>query len=165
MKRTGLIVVADVMTPDPVCVHPETPIAQAMEMFDRHDFNALPVVNADRTLTGIVTKLDLLRVIRPDLAFHVPEPDAVAALPVRKIMRTSVVNVEAEDALTVAMELMVSTRLRSLPVIRRGGGAPQLIGIVTQGDVMRAFRTQLLGGVAPDQETPELLRQASTARV
>lgn len=159
MKRTGLIVVADVMTADPVCVNPETQVAQAMELFDRHDFNALPVVNADGTLTGIVTKLDLLRVIRPDLAFHVPEADAVAALPVRKIMRTSVVNVEAEDALTTAMELMVSTRLRSLPVIRRGGGTPRLIGILTQGDVMRAFRTQLLEAVAGG------VRQASTARV
>lgn len=148
MKRNGVLAVADVMTPGPITVQPETPVAEVMELFDRHDFNAFPVVSADGTLAGIVTKLDVLRVIRPDIAFRVAEPAVIAALPVRDIMRSGVVNVEAEEALTTATELMVSTRLRSLPVIRRSGGAPQLVGIVTQGDVMRAFQSQLFDAVA-----------------
>jgi CBS domain-containing protein len=43
---------------------------------------------------------------------------------------------------------MVSTGLRSLPVIRRTGGKSRLVGIVTQGDVMRAFQSQVLDTVA-----------------
>jgi CBS domain-containing protein len=87
-------------------------------------------------------------VIRPDVAFRIAEPSVVSALPVREIMRSGVVTVKAEETLTAATELMVSTRLRSLPVIRRTGGKSRLVGIVTQGDVMRAFQSQVLDTVA-----------------
>ncbi len=150
--RSGAIAVADVMTPRPITVQPETPVAEVLRLFDRHDFNAFPVVNADGSLAGIVTKLDVLRVIRPDLAFHIPDPAEVAALPVRAVMRRGVVDVDAEEALSTATELMVSTRLRSLPVIRRGTAPPLLVGIVTQGDVMRAFQSRLLDAVSGIKE-------------
>jgi hypothetical protein len=38
---------------------------------------------------------------------------------------------------------MVTTRLRSLPVVRRGPGGPTLVGIVTQGDLLRGLRFEL----------------------
>jgi CBS domain-containing protein len=146
--RKGVIAVADVMTPGPVTVQPETRVTDVLQLFERHDFNAFPVVNDDGTLAGMVTKLDVLRVIRPDVAFRIAEPSVVSALPVREIMRSGVVTVKAEETLTAATELMVSTRLRSLPVIRRTGGKTRLVGIVTQGDVMRAFQSQVLDTVA-----------------
>ena len=146
--RNGVMIVADVMTREPITVQPDTLVAEVLELFDRHDFNAFPVVKADGTLAGIVTKLDVLRAIRPDIAFRIAEPDVIAARRVRDIMRTAVVNVGAEEPLTRATELMVSTRLRSLPVIRRAAGTSQLIGIVTQGDVLRAFQWQVLDAVA-----------------
>jgi CBS domain-containing protein len=55
-------------------------------------------------------------------------------------MRPGVLTLHPEDELAAAIDLMVETRLRTLPVVeRRHGGAPVLIGIVSQGDVLRAL--------------------------
>jgi CBS domain-containing protein len=39
--------VRDAMTPDPVTIAPTARLAEAEALFERHEFNALPVVDAD----------------------------------------------------------------------------------------------------------------------
>jgi acetoin utilization protein AcuB len=48
------------MTPDPLCVTPDTPAVEAAEVMLRHKFGALPVVDGNRKVVGIVTVSDLL---------------------------------------------------------------------------------------------------------
>jgi CBS domain-containing protein len=55
-----------IMTPAPVSVRPETTIGELKALFERYDFNAFPVVDAQGILRGLVSKLDLLRAFRPD---------------------------------------------------------------------------------------------------
>ena len=144
--------VLDVMTRSPMTVTPQTTVGELMALFDRYDFNAFPVVRDGDTLSGIVTKLDVLRLLRPDWGLDVY--DSVSSTRVADIMRHSAVSVEAEDAIVAAADLMVETRLRSLPVVRRNGGPPVLIGIVTQGDLLRGFRFALTErGVGAREET------------
>jgi CBS domain-containing protein len=45
---------------------------------------------------------------------------------------------------------MVATGRHSLPVVRRGGGWPTLVGIVSRGDLLRALRFEL-AEAAPGQ--------------
>src|SRR6266436_6305391 len=52
--------VADAMTYRPVTVGAGTPLAEVEALFERHDFNSLPVVSRDGILVGVVTKLDFL---------------------------------------------------------------------------------------------------------
>jgi CBS domain-containing protein len=55
-----------------------------------------------------------------------------------------VFSVEPGQSLEAAIDLMVETRLRSLPVVERPrGGPPRLVGMVSQGDVLRALGTPL----------------------
>lgn len=142
----------EVMTPAPVTVSPDTTVAELMQAFDRHDFNAFPVVGDGGALVGIVTKLDVLRLFRPVTGLRIPADVAAPTVRVAKIMRPGVLNVEAEDPLVTAAELMVATRLRSLPVVRRGPGGPMLVGIVTQGDLLRGLRFEIAdwAGAATD---------------
>jgi CBS domain-containing protein len=135
--------VYDVMTHAPVTVAPETAIGTLMELFDRHDFHAFPVVDPHGVVCGIVTKLDVLRMFRPDAALRIPDVSTLASRRVADIMRRGVVSVEADDPVVVAADLMVETRLRSLPVVRRNSGGPRLVGIVSQGDVLRGLRFAL----------------------
>ena len=135
--------VYDVMTRAPITVSTNTTVAELMQAFDRYDFNAFPVVDAAGQLVGIVTKLDVLRLFRPSPGLRIPPRLTVSSVPVETIMRRGVVNVEAEDPLVTAAELMVATRLRSIPVVRRGPGPPVLVGIVTQGDLLRGLRFAL----------------------
>jgi CBS domain-containing protein len=135
--------VYDVMTRAPVTVNPDTTVAELMQAFDRYDFNAFPVVKPDGSLVGIVTKLDVLRLFQPVTGMRIPTSVSKPAVRVEAIMRRGVVNVEADDPLVTAAGLIVATRLRSLPVVRRAGGAPVLVGIVTQGDLLRGLRFEL----------------------
>ncbi len=56
--------VCDAMTRDPVQIAPEASLAAAEALFEKHGFNALPVVGAGGALLGVVTQLDLLRAFR-----------------------------------------------------------------------------------------------------
>lgn len=132
-----------VMTTAPVTVHPRTTVSELLALFDRHDFNAFPVVAADGTLRGIVSKLDVLRLLHPDEQFRLPDPKVIGATRVVEIMRPGILTVEAEDPVVVAADLMVATGRRSLPVVRRGSGWPTLVGIVSRGDLLRGLRFEL----------------------
>ena len=52
---------ADVMTPHPVCISPDTSIIDAARLMLERKFSGLPVVDAGGRLVGIVTEGDLLR--------------------------------------------------------------------------------------------------------
>jgi CBS domain-containing protein len=145
-KRVMTKPVFEVMTPEPVKVRPDVTVEQLLALFDRHDFNAFPVVDEDGTLLGIVTKLDVLRFLRPDPALRIPDLQAVSGTHVRNIMRSGIVTVEPEDPIVVAADLMVETRLHSLPVVLRRAGEPTLAGMVSRGDLLRGLRLELLGG-------------------
>jgi acetoin utilization protein AcuB len=51
------------MTRDPVTVSPRTSLKAAVAIFIERKVGALPVVGADGALEGIVTEIDLLRVL------------------------------------------------------------------------------------------------------
>jgi CBS domain-containing protein len=135
--------VYDVMTRAPITVTPQTPVRDLIALFDRHDLNAFPVVDDRGIVCGIVTKLDVLRLLRPDENLFVPGLSKMGSARVGEIMRHGVVSVEAGDPLIVAADLMVETRLRSLPVVQREPKGPILVGIVSQGDVLRGLRFEL----------------------
>jgi len=47
---------AEVMIPDPVTVHAETPLGELDRIFERHDFLGLPVVDGEDRLIGVVDR-------------------------------------------------------------------------------------------------------------
>jgi CBS domain-containing protein len=140
--------VREVMTRAPITVTRDTTVGELMALFDHHDFNAFPVVDDGHTLSGIVTKLDVLRLLRPDRAFDVSDAHMLSSRRVADIMRHGVVSVEPDDPIVAVADLMVETRLRSLPVVQRKSGGPVLVGIVSQGDLLRGFRLALATGAS-----------------
>ena len=142
-RHAATMPVHQVMTTAPVTVNPMTTVTELLALFDRHDFNAFPVVAPDGTLRGIVSKLDVLRLLHPDEHFRLPDAKVIGATRVAEIMRPGILTVEGEDPVVAAAELMVSTGRRSLPVVRRGSGWPKLVGIVSRGDLLRGLRFEL----------------------
>jgi CBS domain-containing protein len=140
IQRATTMPVYDVMTRAPVTVTSQTTVTDLIALFDRHDFNAFPVVDDRGIVRAIVTKLDVLRLLRPDQNLWVPALAEVSSARVEDIMRRGVVCVEAGDPVVVAADLMVETRLRSLPVVQRKAEGPVLVGIVSQGDLLRGLR-------------------------
>jgi CBS domain-containing protein len=138
-RRIEEMTVGEVMTTSPITVHPKTRIRDVKNIFAQHEYNAIPVVEADGRLRGVVTKLDLLRMFRPDRRSLVPDIDEISAEYVEEIMSRGYVDVQATDSVVSAIDLMIELNLRSLPVTESGEGGRILKGIVTRKDVLRCF--------------------------
>jgi CBS domain-containing protein len=133
--------VADAMTKDVVTVTPETPIAKAEAVLEQRGWNALPVVEEGRRLVGVVTSLDLLKAFRFTDESMFPPYQEIMARPVREVMSDKLVTVSPRTPLTRALEKMVRTRNKSLPVALGG----ELLGILAREDVLNALRRAVAG--------------------
>lgn len=135
----------DVMTRAVDRIGPEARIAEAEDRFDARDFDALPVVAADGSLVGIVSKLDVLRAYVFSSETIVPHYDEIRARPVRTIMTLQPLTIPPTQPLTRVLELLAATRVKSLPVVEDG----RLVGIVAREDVLRALRSAAAGESPP----------------
>jgi CBS domain-containing protein len=128
-----------IMTPTPVSVHPETTIGELKSLFERYDFNAFPVVDAQGILRGLVSKLDLLRVFRPDRRRGMAGLVALWSERVDDIMSRGLVAVEPDESVVAALDLMIETRRRSLPVVEGRPEGRVVVGMISRSDVLRCL--------------------------
>jgi len=104
--------------------------------FEKYDFNAFPVVE-DGKMMGIVSKFDFLRAFAFSSTQIVPHYDELMSRQVVEVMTEAVVHVDPTTPLTRVLQLMVTSRNRSLPVVSPDN---QLEGMISREDVMRALR-------------------------
>ncbi len=57
--------VKDCMTKDVVTVRRSTTLKALISLFKKHNFHTIPVIEEDRTLTGIVNFEDMLKIFQP----------------------------------------------------------------------------------------------------
>ena len=127
---------AQYMTRDVKSVTRQRKLAELETLFAQYDFDALPVVEGGK-LMGIVTKFDFLRAFGFTTGQLVPSYDELMKRTVGEVMTEGVVHVEPTTPLTRVLQLMVSLKLRSFPVL---GPDRELLGMISRGDVMRALK-------------------------
>jgi CBS domain-containing protein len=132
--------VCDAMTRDPVTVSSRTTLADAEALLEKHGWNALPVVEGSR-LVGLVTSLDLLKAFRFTRDHLFPPYAEIMRSSVAGVMRQEVETVAPRTPLPRALEKMVRTRNKSLPVVEDD----RVVGVLTRDDVMRALRRAVAG--------------------
>lgn len=111
------------MIVDPVTVHPEQPIGDALVIMERHHISGLPVVSNER-LVGILTNRDLRFERRPDR-------------PVREVMTTRVITARPGITLEDAKEILQAHRIEKLPLV---DDHDRLRGLITVKDMDKATR-------------------------
>ncbi len=113
-----------------------TTMRELEALFEKHDFNSFPVVEGGKML-GIVTKFDFLRAFAFTTGQMVPHYDELMQRPVAEMMTEAVVHIEPTAPLTRVLQLMVSLKSRSFPVI-----APDrnLVGMISREDMIRALK-------------------------
>jgi CBS domain-containing protein len=124
------------MTPTVVTVERQTTIRQLGTLFEKHDFNAFPVMEDGKVL-GLVTKFDFLRTFAFTSSQMVPHYDDLMSRRVEDVMTEAIVHVDPTLPLTRVLQLMVSLKMRSFPVMVPDR---QLLGIISREDVMRALK-------------------------
>jgi len=132
--------VGEVMSGEPVTVTPKTNLKTVKRLFEERGFNVLPVVDGKGHIIGVVTKMDLLRLFRPDQRSWVPDFSHMDANCVEDILGDSFSVVHPDDPITVAVDRMIELNARALPVVERDTKPPRLVGIVSRKDVLKSLR-------------------------
>jgi acetoin utilization protein AcuB len=139
-KRTQPWTIHQLMTRSPVTVRPDTGVDELNRLFRAHDFGAFPVVDEHGSLCGIVTKLDLLRMIRPEGRRRLAGHRGLKGKRVDDIMSRGVLTVTPHDRAETAADLMIEHRLRNLPVVdRRNRGKLRVVGMLSRTDLLRCL--------------------------
>jgi CBS-domain-containing membrane protein len=141
VTRTGkaTLTVKQAMTPNPVVASQDMSVRELVALLDRHVLPGCPVVDENDQVVGVISRLDLLRGLRPSRELEVIEREAFYNQSVRDLMRYGVVKVDMDDSLATAVDLILDTRVHSLPVVQSRDGRTRLVGVVTQGDLVRVL--------------------------
>lgn len=131
------MLVREVMTSPVITVTEDTPVRRAIRVLHENDITAAPVVDAAGALVGVVSEMDLLRgEFEPDPRAWARPVRCAAGPPPRRVadvMTREVVTVTENTDATVLVGLMVSKRIKSLPVLR----GDRVVGIVSRRDLLR----------------------------
>lgn len=101
-------------------------VYQAIEMMAEKGVGALPVLDDNARLAGIISERDYARKL-------ILKNRSSRKTTVADIMTTDVVCVGEETSIDKCMSLMIQKKIRHLPVI--DGGTP--VGIITVGDLLK----------------------------
>ncbi len=137
--------VADVMSTDLVVATTTTPYKELIRSMRQHRVNALPVVDADHHLVGIVTQTDLA--LKQEYRPTGPTPflegteqrhrrRKAAATVAEECMSRQVTVVGPDTAVPSAARLLHRDGVHHLPVVDADG---RLVGIVTRSDLLGVF--------------------------
>jgi CBS domain-containing membrane protein len=155
-RRFGVICCGDIMSRDAVTIAATTPLAEAWRLLRRHHLHALPVLNGERRVVGIVAQSDFLHHAGLDeygtvgerlrelagivFGYREGRPELAG-----QIMTRSVKTVRAGEPIVGLVPLMANTGLHHIPVVDGDG---VFVGIVSQSDVLASLYESRLAAAA-----------------
>ncbi|MEV6329933.1 CBS domain-containing protein [Streptomyces sp. NPDC051909] len=152
--------VSDVMTHTAIAIGRDAPYKEIVALMDEWKVSALPVLEGEGRVVGVVSEADLL----PKEEFRSVEPrpeefdEAAKARAVRagELMSSPAVTVHPDATLAEAARIMARRKVKRLPVVNEIG---LLEGVVSRSDLLKVFlrddaeiaaeiRRSVLGGPA-----------------
>lgn len=115
------ITVADVMVSNVLVVHTGDSVDDAVRLIVDSRITGVPVVDDHHHILGIVAESDVL---------------SKRGQTVDEVMTRDVLTTTESQSLDSAAEMMLTRRIRRLPVVRDG----RLVGILTRADLLRHVR-------------------------
>jgi CBS domain-containing protein len=155
----------DVMVRDVVTVRPDDTVAEAVRRLVEHDVSALPVIDIDDNVVGVISEADLVH--REEIGTEKQRPWWLEAmtpastlagefakshgLRVNEVMSTDVVSAAEDTPLGEIATLLERYRIKRVPILRGG----KLVGIVSRSNLIQALassRTPAAAGSGADAD-------------
>ncbi|MEU8691442.1 CBS domain-containing protein [Streptomyces sp. NPDC048665] len=155
--------VSDVMTREVVAVGREAPFKDIVVRMEQWQVSALPVLEGDGRVIGVVSEADLL----PKEEFRDSEPDRstqmrrmsdlakAGAASAEELMSAPAVTVHSDTTLAEAARIMALRHVKRLPVVNAVG---VLEGVVSRGDLLKVF-------LRPDDDLADEIRREVVDRL
>lgn len=166
----------DVMVRDVVTVGPDDDVADAIKLLAEFDVSALPVVEDDDKVIGIISEADLVR--RAEIGTEKHRAWWLEALTpgstlagefakahgrrVSEVMSTDVVSAGEDASLGEIATLLEKHRIKRVPILRDG----RLIGIVSRSNLIQALASaQAATGSGVEADDDRKIREALLDRL
>ena len=140
--------VIDIMTREVATIGPDGSLPDVIALIMQHKIAGLPVVAPNGELVGVISEVDILRRLFPDYNEFIGDIDGamefdftdlkldhLRTLRVNDVMHSNPISVSPSENVMKACGLMVSHKIRRLPVV--DPATNRLVGIVSQGQVFQ----------------------------
>jgi acetoin utilization protein AcuB len=125
------------MTQEPVTLHDDDRLREAVEMVMVRRIRHIPVLDAQNRLVGIVTDRDIKRTLPSPLVSSAREEyeALLETTAVGRVMTPDPMTIDADTDVAEAVQLLVQNRIGGLPVVESG----KLVGVFTERDALRGY--------------------------
>ncbi|WP_405787301.1 CBS domain-containing protein [Streptomyces sp. NBC_00029] len=150
--------VSDVMTHTAVAIGREASYKEIVELMDQWKVSAVPVLEGEGRVVGVVSEADLLpkeefRRDDPVLPDQLEEASKAGGVLAEELMSSPAVTVHPDATLAEAARIMARKHVKRLPVVN---GVGMLEGVVSRSDLLKVF-------LRPDEEIGEEIRDSVLA--
>jgi acetoin utilization protein AcuB len=136
MDSSWFAPVRDFMTRGLISVPLDAPLSEVQRTLDHHSVSAVPVVDQQGMLSGILSTKDLLRAARIEMSgLGEARPSGLPLRVASDLMRTPVITISETAPVGRAAAEMLSHRIHRLIVVQEGKPS----GVISTRDAMRAI--------------------------
>lgn len=145
--------IKDIMTKEVISVRPDTPILDANEILAKHNFDGVPVIDAEGNLVGILTQYDMVvqgsfvhlptfQKILSEVKFYKKGQDSISA-DIEELKKLKVNDIMNKEPLTLTDGALFADvvaafrdhhRVNPIPVIDKN---KKVVGVVSRYDVLK----------------------------
>jgi CBS domain-containing protein len=135
--------VAHHMHGDPILVHADAALTEAIALMDRNHVHGLPVVDHTGALVGVLSQTDLNRARSTEYLWS-----SWPGLSVRHLMTSPAVTIHRSTPLIVAARIMERHQIHRLVVVEDGDDTTP-IGVLSMTDLIHALAVETAGQESP----------------
>ena len=110
-----------------ISINKKKSIYEAIKLLSKNKIGALPVINNQMKLCGIISERDIINVISENKSIN------FSLSLIDSIMTAKVITCDKNTKSNVLMEIMTTNKIRHIPILENN----LLIGIVSIGDVVQ----------------------------
>jgi len=121
------ILISQLLTRNLVSVNENKTTYNAIKLLTTNNIGALPVLNDNMELSGIISERDIIREISNNLSVNFKKSN------IKSIMTSKVITINKNTKSETIMDIMSKNKIRHIPIVEN----KLLIGIVSIGDVVK----------------------------
>ena len=119
--------ISKLLTREIISINENDTIYDAIKLLSKNKIGALPVINNQKKLCGIVSERDIIHAIseNKEIKFSLSH--------INSIMTSKVITCNKDTQSNVLMKIMTTNKIRHIPILDKN----LLVGIVSIGDVVK----------------------------
>ena len=119
--------ISQLLTRNLISINENKTTYNAIKLLAKNSIGALPVLNDNMELSGIISERDIIREISNNLSVNFKKSN------IKSIMTSKVITINKNTKSETIMDIMSKNKIRHIPIVEN----KLLIGIVSIGDVVK----------------------------